>query len=175
MKPSILIADDHPLVLKGLYDFLVENEYNVVASAKNGKEALSFIRAFNPDISILDIQMPFYTGLDIAKICKEEGLSTKISFITFEKDQNIYDEAKALNVYGYILKEFALDEIEHCIATMLKGKSYFSPELSDFIQPDNRSEKLKTLTQTEKKILKGIAEEKRLKKLQIGSIYHLEL
>lgn len=55
MKPSIVIADDHPLVLKGLHDFLYEKQYNIVAAAKNGKEALSYIKALNPDLAILDI------------------------------------------------------------------------------------------------------------------------
>lgn len=59
MDPSIIIADDHPLVLKGLNDFLNENNYNVLASAKNGKEALALIKAHVPDIAILDISMPF--------------------------------------------------------------------------------------------------------------------
>ena len=81
MKPSILIADDHPLVLKGLHDFLVEKDSNIAAVAKNGKEALSLIKALQPDIAILDIQMPFYSGLDIAKICKDENLPTKIALI----------------------------------------------------------------------------------------------
>ena len=63
MKPSILIADDHPLVLKGLQDFLIEKDSNIAAVAKNGKEALSLIKALQPDIAILDIQMPFYTCL----------------------------------------------------------------------------------------------------------------
>ena len=158
MKPSIVIADDHPLVLKGLYDFLSEKNYNVVATAKNGKEALSLIKAHNADIAILDIQMPFYSGIEIAKICKEENLPTKISLITFEKDKSVYDQAKSLNVYGYILKEFALDEIEHCIAAMEDGKPYFSPELSEFIESNDNSEKLQRLTSTEKRILQLIAD-----------------
>lgn len=102
--------------------------------------------------------MPFYNGLEIAKICKGENLNTKIALITFEKDKNIYDQAKSLDIYGYILKEFALDEIEHCIAAMQKGKPYFSPELSELIEKDDDSEKLERLTSTEKRILQLIAD-----------------
>ena len=116
MSPTIIIADDHPLVLKGLEDFLSEKKFNVLASAKNGKEALALIKAHTPDIAILDIKMPFYTGLQIAEKCRESQLSTKIVLITFEKDEKIYNEAKTLGVYGYVLKEFALDEIENCIS-----------------------------------------------------------
>ena len=63
MKPSIIIADDHPLVLKGLYDFLTEKTHNVVGSATNGKEAYELIIKHKPDIAILDIRMPYKSGI----------------------------------------------------------------------------------------------------------------
>lgn len=160
MSPTIIIADDHPLVLKGLQDFLHEKEYNVLASAKNGKEALALIQAHVPDIAILDIKMPFFTGLQIAEKCKKANLKTKIVLITFEKDEKIYDEAKSLGVYGYVLKEFALDEIENCIASVIKDKAYFSPELLAYIEVDEAPEELKLLTKTETKILGLIAQNK---------------
>lgn len=165
MNPTIIIADDHPLVLKGLQDFLSENKYNVLASAKNGKEALALIKAHVPDIAILDIKMPFYTGLQIAQKCKESNLSTKIVLITFEKDEKIYNEAKALGVYGYVLKEFALDEIENCISSVIKDTPYFSPELIEFIEVEKVPEELKTLTKTELKILKLITKNKIAKEI----------
>ena len=164
MNPAIIIADDHPLVLKGLQDFLHEKEYNVLASAKNGKEALALIKAHTPDIAILDIKMPFFTGLQIAEKCKNANLKTKIVLITFEKDEKIYNEAKALGVYGYVLKEFALDEIENCISAVIKDKPYFSPELLAYIEVDNGPEALNDLTKTELKILKLIVENKSFKK-----------
>ncbi len=160
MNPTIIIADDHPLVLKGLQDFLHEKEYNVLASAKNGKEALALIKAHTPDIAILDIKMPFFTGLQIAKKCKKANLKTKIVLITFEKDEKIYNEAKALGVYGYVLKEFALDEIENCISSVIKDKPYFSPELLAYIEVDEAPEELQLLTKTETKILGLIAQNK---------------
>ncbi|WP_299128201.1 response regulator transcription factor [uncultured Winogradskyella sp.] len=160
MNPSLIIADDHPLVLKGLKDFLNENSYNVLASAKNGKEALTLIKAHVPDIAILDIQMPFYTGLEIAQKCNEAKLATKIILITFEKDEKIYDEAKNLGVYGYVLKEFALDEIEACIASVINGKPYFSPELINYIEVNRAPEGLKKLSKTEITVFKLIGANK---------------
>src|SRR5690606_9398160 len=134
MAASIIIADDHPLILKGLTDFLKEKDYNLIGSAANGKEALEMIISKRPKIAILDIQMPFLSGLEIAEKCKELNLSTKIILITFEKDEAIYKQAKALEIYGYVLKEFALVEIENCIASVLDGKSYFSPELIEYLE-----------------------------------------
>ena len=163
MKPTILIADDHPLVLKGLRDFLIEKEFDVTASAKNGKEALAIIKTHTPDIAILDIKMPFLTGLQIAEKCIAEKLSTKIVLITFEKDENTYNIAKKLGIYGYVLKEFALEEIENCITSVSKGKAYFSPELIAYLKRNDPPEKLKALTEAEKKVLKLISESKTAK------------
>ncbi|MFC0603750.1 response regulator transcription factor [Winogradskyella pulchriflava] len=160
MNPTIIIADDHPLVLKGLEEFLFEKKFNVLASAKNGKEALALIKAHVPDIAVLDIKMPFYTGLQIAEKCKEANLQTKIILITFEKDEKIYNEAKALGIYGYVLKEFALEEIENCIASVIKEVPYFSPELLAYIEVDKAPDGLSTLTEREIKIFKLIGANK---------------
>ena len=165
MKPTIIIADDHPLVLKGLKDFLTEKNYNLLATAKNGKIALSLIKAHSPDIAILDIKMPFLTGLEIAEKCKEAKIKTKIVLITLEKEESIYLKAKKLGVYGYVLKEFALEEIENCISSVVKDKPYFSPELISYIEIDNTSSLLDNLTNTELKILKIIAKNKTAKEI----------
>lgn len=160
MNPTIIIADDHPLVLKGLHDFLIEQGFNVLASAKNGKEALALIKAHTPDIAILDIKMPFLTGLEIAEKCKDGGLPTKIVLITFEKEEITYNKAKALGVYGYVLKEFALEEIENCISSIIKDKAYFSPELIAYIEVNKTPELLASLTEAERKILKLLGDNK---------------
>jgi len=160
MNPSIIIADDHPLVLKGLKDFLIEKKFNLLASAKNGKEALALIKANTPDIAILDIKMPFLTGLEIAEICKADKLPTKIILITFEKDEKIYDDAKILGIYGYVLKEFALDEIEMCITSVIKDTPYFSPELINYIEVSKIPKGLDKLSKTEVKVFRHIGNNK---------------
>ena len=160
MSPTIIIADDHPLILKGLQDFLSEKNFNVLASAKNGKEALTLIKAHLPDIAILDIKMPFYTGLQIAEKCKASNIATKIVLITFEKDEITYNKAKAIGVYGYVLKEFALEEIENCITSVINDKAYFSPELLSFLDLNEIPKKLKSLTEAETKILKLVGSNK---------------
>lgn len=158
MQPSIIIADDHPLILKGLSDFLIEKEYHLIGSAVNGQEAIDLIIAKKPDIAILDIQMPELTGLEIAKKCKELDLCTKIILITFEKEKTTFLEAKALAVYGYVLKEFALVEIENCIAAVLKGTSYFSPDLNEVLETVEPPKEWELFTPTEKQVLKLIAQ-----------------
>jgi DNA-binding NarL/FixJ family response regulator len=168
MQASIIIADDHPLILKGLNDFLLEKKYNILASAVDGKEAFHLIETLKPDIAILDIQMPFLTGLEIAKKCQELQYATKIILITFEKDEAIYNEAKSFQIYGYVLKEFALVEIENCIASVMNNKPYFSPELIEHLEIDEAPEELDLLTPTEKEILKLIAQNHT--GIQIGNV-----
>ena len=162
MQPSIIIADDHSLILKGLKDFLSEKKFRVIDSANNGKDALKLILEHNPDVAILDIRMPHLTGLEVAKACKEANLATKIVLITFEKDGTLLNQAEDLNVYGYILKEFALAEIETCLHALERGDSYFSPNLMHYISQKPKFN-LKSLSETEKKILKHIAQNKTTK------------
>ena len=157
MSTSIIIADDHPIILKGLEGFLLEKGFHIVASAKNGNEALTLIKAHEPDIAILDIQMPLLTGLEVAEKCKEAHIKTKIVIITLDKSELIYNQAKTLGIYGYIIKEQAMAELEQCISDVTHERNYFSPELIQYLERKEIPKNLKALTETELKILKRIA------------------
>lgn len=160
MQPSIVIADDHPLMLKGLTEFLSEKNFNIVGQAKNGKEALALIKAHKPDIAILDIQMPIQSGLDVAGICKAENISTKIIILTFEKQETTFNLAKQIGVSGYILKEFALLELETCIHSILNGKNHFPDELEDALEVEIIPKNIQLLTPTEKLVISSIGKNK---------------
>jgi DNA-binding NarL/FixJ family response regulator len=165
-KETIITADDHPLLLKGLNDFLMEKSYNIIGSGNNGREAYNLITKLNPDIAILDIQMPFMSGLEIAKKCKTNGITTKIILITLHKEKELYQQAQDLNIFGYVLKEFALEEIEMCIKAVSEGKPFFSSEIKDLLGSNSLEENsLKNLTPSEKKILKLIANDKTNKEI----------
>lgn len=165
-KFSIITADDHPLLLKGLNDFLIEKKYNLIGSGNNGREAYNLIAKKNPDIAILDIQMPFMSGLEIAKNCKTNGLDTKIVLITLHKERELYRKAQDLNIFGYILKEFALEEIENCISAVSQGDHYFSPKIVEILADESSEDSsLLDLTPSEKKILKLIAKDKTNKEI----------
>ncbi len=163
---TIITADDHPLLLKGLNDFLLEKNYNIIGSGNNGKEAYNLIVKLKPNIAILDIQMPFMTGLEVAKECKKNKIDTKIILITFHKEKMLFQKANELNIFGYILKEFAIEEIELCIKSVTQGVPYFSPRIKELlgINPYKESD-LPKLTPSEKKILKLIAQDKTNKEI----------
>ena len=163
---TIITADDHPLLLKGLNDFLLEKKFNVIGSGNNGKEAYNLIVKEKPDIAILDIQMPYMTGLDVAKECKINNIKTKIILITFHKEKVLFQKANELNIFGYILKEFAIEEIETCIKSVTEGIPYFSPKIKDLLGINPYKESyLNQLTPSEKKILKLIAKDKTNKEI----------
>ncbi|WP_298550122.1 response regulator transcription factor [uncultured Algibacter sp.] len=163
MNTSIVIADDHPLMLRGLTDFLTSKSYNIIGSATDGNAAYNLIVKLKPDLAILDIRMPYKTGLEIAEACKKNNLNTKVILITFDKEEDVYDQALEFGVFGYILKEFAVEEIETCISQVVSGKPYFSEEIASYLKAstlDKKPESLESLTKSELKIVKLISENK---------------
>ncbi|GAB1855354.1 nitrate respiration regulation response regulator NreC [Flavobacteriaceae bacterium MHTCC 0001] len=162
MRTSIVIADDHPLMLRGLTDFLSSKGYNILGSATDGKAAYNLIVKHKPKIAILDIRMPFKTGLEIAEEVKRNNLPTKIILITFDKEEQLYDKALEYGVYGYILKEFAVEEIETCIAKVENNIPYFSEEIAEYLNYSQKEKpkELELLTKSELKIIVLISENK---------------
>ena len=163
MITSIVIADDHPLMLRGLTDFLVSKKYNVIGSATDGNSAYNLIVKLKPQIAILDIRMPHKTGIEIAEACKKNNLPTKVILITFDKEEKVYDQALKAGVYGYILKEFAVEEIETCIEHVINDTPYLSEEIALYLNQNSKIDKpsrLDSLTKSELKIVKLISENK---------------
>ncbi|WP_194766992.1 response regulator [Tamlana sp. I1] len=163
MNTSIVIADDHALILRGLTDFLTEQGYNIIGSTDDGHSAYNMIVKLKPEIAILDINMPCMTGLDVAEACNKNKLPTKIILLTLEKDEKYFDKAIEYNVYGYILKEFAIDQIETCIEHVVKGSPYFSEDISPYLVKThlgNRPDTIELLTKSELKIVKLISKNK---------------
>ena len=106
--------------------------------------------------------MPHKTGLEIAEACTKNNLPTKVILITFDKEEEIYEQAKEFNVYGYILKEFAIEEIEICINHVINNERYFSEEIASYLNhnTNNKPTDLENLTKSELKIVKLISENK---------------
>lgn len=172
MKLSIYIADDHPLLVKGLENFLSEKGYNIVGTANDGKTALNFIIKHEPSVAILDIDMPKLTGIEIAKQCQRKKIATKIILITLHKEVELYLQAKKLNIYGYLLKEFAIEEIENCIKSVIKDQPFFSPKIKEVLNfSEDNSTILNQFSLAERRILLLISEHKTNK--EIGRLLFL--
>ena len=167
-KPiRIVVADDHPMLLKGLADELGSFGYDVVASEENGSRALEQILKLKPDVAILDVRMPILSGFEVIQKCKEEGSSVKIIILTSFKDKGIVFKAKQLGVDGYLLKDEPFSEIEKCIQSVVNGQSWFSSTFHDVFNNEVSAEltKLNFLSPSEKSILKMIAGGKNSKEI----------
>lgn len=163
----IVIADDHPLTLNGTKVFLESLKYNVVDVAQNGTNALNLIKIHKPDLAIIDINMPGLDGLDILKIVKENKIKTKIVLLTMHKESSIYQKAIEYDVDGYILKEFATNELSICIEEIRCGNKYTSKIIESDLIFDNGNCNgiLSKLSISEKKILELIALQKTSKQI----------
>jgi len=158
---TFVIADDHPMILKGLNDELTSNNYNVVGKAINGLQALEHILTYKPTIALLDIDMPLLTGFEVIKMAKEKEVNTKFIVLSFHKESDYISQAKSLQINGYLLKEDSFSEIEKCINDVIQGKTYFSKsfEPSSLQTVSDDLKKIKLLTASEKTILKLIAQQ----------------
>lgn len=159
---TIVIAEDHPIMLQGLKKELEDAGYTIVGTAKNGLEAVSIITNLKPNIALLDIEMPMLNGFEVmAKCTDNEHLETRFIVMTYHKQKNFVAQAKKLGVHGYLLKEDSMDEIEKCIATVMNGDNYFTSSFADDfeINVENELKKLILLTPSERKIVQLIAQE----------------
>lgn len=173
-KIRIIIADDHPIFRSGLKQIIEEDEnIDIIGTADNGEKALQIIEELNPDIALLDIDMPKLTGLQVLKILHEKKLKTKVIFLTVFSSEDIFDEAMELGVSGFVLKDCAVDDITDCVNKVYEGNYYISPSISNiFINRRDKMKKfekknpaLSDLTKTELLILKLISEGKTSKEI----------
>lgn len=164
---TILIADDHELIRGGLRTVLQTNTEHQVMETGNGAEALKMIRERKPDVAILDIEMPGMSGYEVAKKVREEGLPVKIIFLTMFKDESMFNKALDIGVKGYVLKENTITDILNSLNTVLDGRYYLSPAISDFLMRRNTNTQAKAskgaldqLTAAELTVLDQLAEMK---------------
>ncbi|SHH65463.1 response regulator transcription factor [Winogradskyella jejuensis] len=164
---KILVADDHPMLLKGLKDELISSNYQGVLTANNGAEALEKIVSERPDIAILDIEMPLLTGFEVINKCLEEGIKTKFIVLTSHKENRYIYKAKSLNISGYLLKDEPFSEIQNCIEQIAKNETYFSSTFNSVFENEisPEIEKLKLLSPSERTIVRMIADGKSSKEM----------
>ena len=159
---TIIVADDHPILLNGLVNELTGHGYNIIAKAENGAIALDQIKNLNPDVAILDVEMPLLTGFEVIEKCKDSGLKTKFVILTSHKEKGVIHQAKELNIDGYLLKDEPFIEVHNCIQSVLKKTPYFSKTFNTVVENEITTElsKLKLLSPTERTIVRLVALEK---------------
>jgi NarL family two-component system response regulator LiaR len=162
---SVLIADDHTVVRKGLRSLLSGEKYgiDVVGEAKNGEEAVQKVEELNPDVILMDLVMPIKTGIEAIKEIKKNQPDARILVLTsFADDENITGAIKA-GAYGFLLKDTSPDELVQTIHSVFKDKLTIPQEFTHILlaKKDLEEERDSTggiLTPREMDVLKCIAQ-----------------
>lgn len=167
----LLIADDHPIVRKGLRLSVEEDPgLKVVGEASDGQAALDMIRKLRPQIAVLDIDMPKLDGLAVARELARQKLDTKIIFLTFHADEDLFRSAMELGSKGYILKDSASQEIVAGVRAVASGRPYISSAITEKLlhpqkPPAPQDTITANLTPTERRIMRLIADGKTSKEI----------
>lgn len=131
MTIRILLVDDHQLVRKGLKALLdTRSDYEVIAEASNGFDALMLIRDTLPDLVLLDIMMPDRNGLEVANDIFQLPQRPRIILLTMCHLAEYINEALKLGIHGYVVKDAAPTELFSAIDTVMRNEIYLSPSIS---------------------------------------------
>lgn len=160
---TIILADDHPVTLNGMKAYLEKLGYLVLSIYDNGISAYNNIISLKPDCAILDLSMPGMNGLEVLQKIRTTNKSIKVIIYTMYHEKALFEKAVSMGVNGYLLKDFAIEELETCLDTLKFQPQWFSPKLNEsliFKETDSVQEKLLLLSPAERKIVSMIAEEK---------------
>jgi DNA-binding NarL/FixJ family response regulator len=161
---QVLLADDHPVVRRGLKATIEDDAgLRVIAESSNGEDALRQIEALAPAVAVIDVEMPGMNGLAVAREAANRNLPTKIIFMTFHADEDLMRSAMDAGAKGYLLKGSETDEVCAAIHSVHAGRTYIGSTMAALLlnqakQSDSSTANLKILTPSERKILRLIAD-----------------
>ena len=166
IRPHVLIADDHTLVVEA-FKKLLEPTFEVVGTVSNGRDLLEVAPKLKPDVVLLDLGMPLLNGQDAGERLKGLLPKAKVIVLTMNEDSEIAAAAIEKWASGFLLKNSAGTELIHAIKEVLKGKSYVTPRIAqklfDRFVRDPRTEHTKHLTSRQREVLQLLAEGRTMK------------
>ena len=166
-KPiTIVLADDHRIVLQGLRALLeAEQDFNVIGETGDGLEALELVKKLNPDVAVLDLMMHGLSGLEVARQLNKQTPRTKLIILSMYDDEGFVLEALSNGVSAYVLKDAGSADLIQAVREVSEGHRYLSPSLSDRaievyeqMTKAKTMDKYETLTTREREVLHLSAE-----------------
>ncbi|MDI3535251.1 MAG: two-component system, NarL family, response regulator DegU [Thermosediminibacterales bacterium] len=166
---KVLIADDHALIRKGLKKILeMEHDILVTGEAQDGEEAVAKTKELNPDVVLMDINMPKLNGVEATRIFKQEGLRAGVVILTIHEDPEYLFEAVKAGALGFVLKDVEPEGLIKAVRAVYQGESYIQPSmtkelLSEFCRlsekkADKQEKTKNALTDRQLEVLKLIAQ-----------------
>lgn len=157
MATSVFIVDDHYMVIEGIRS-LLQNEKGIewAGHAMNAASCMAFLKQQQPDVILMDINLPDKSGIDLCREVKEKYPSVFIIGLSTFNQQSFIQKMMENGASGYVLKNATQEEITEAIGTVIKGKTYLSEEASHTLRKDEAANIV--LTRREKEVLGLIAE-----------------
>jgi DNA-binding NarL/FixJ family response regulator len=173
----VLLADDHALVRHGLRLILdAEPDFDVVAEAGDGAEAVRLVLADDIDLAILDISMPRLTGIQVARQLTEHRPDLRVLILSMHDNEQFFFEALRAGASGYVLKSAAHEDLVNACRAAMRGEPFLHPGgvaalIQDFLERGPDAAPADPLTPRESEVVKLIAEG--LTSREIGALLHI--
>lgn len=171
----ILVADDHPLTLRGTREFLeMEPGWKVIAEASDGREALEKAKSFKPDVAVLDISLPEMNGLEAAREILKAVPSSEVLILTLHDSEEMIHRALEAGARGYVLKSDAEATLVAAVKAVSQHKAFFTSSVASLVlgvylkgaRPrEGPNESKKPLSARERQIVQLLAESKSNKEI----------
>jgi DNA-binding NarL/FixJ family response regulator len=158
MSISCLVADDHPAVLEAVSGVLGAHGIDVAGRARDGQEALDKIESGRPDVALLDLRMPRLSGIEIARKTTRTAPETAVLLYTGFAEKSLVVEALDAGARGFVLKEAPLPDLVRAVETVAAGGTYVDPVIAGVIASAEATEKIPTLTQRERDVLRLLSD-----------------
>ncbi len=163
MSIRVLIADDHAMIREGLKQLLeLDGTVEIVGEASDGYECLDLISELNPDVVLLDINMPKLDGIQTLTLIRKQKIKNKVIILTIHNDIEYLIKALDIGCDGYVLKNSDSATLKKAIMAVYEGEGFVEPSLtpqinSSLAKRDIKADKVKELTKRELEVLKLIA------------------
>ncbi|PYZ95522.1 DNA-binding response regulator [Alteribacter lacisalsi] len=129
--PDIMIVDDHTVLRDGLKTiFSMEKDFNVISEAESGEEALKILEKVQPEIVIMDINLPGKNGVDVTAEVKERWPDIKILVLTMYKHDEYFMSAITKGAEGYLLKDAPSEEVVDAVRSLMSGEAVIHPSMA---------------------------------------------
>ncbi|MDP5216002.1 response regulator transcription factor [Ruegeria sp. 2205SS24-7] len=164
----VLIVDDHPMVAEGIQSILESyDDIAVVGTLNNGQEAVDRALALQPDVILMDLNMPGVGGLSATEILLERAPGTRILILSMHDSSEYISTALSHGAMGYVLKDVPTDEIKQAIDAVMRGERYLCTGASGSLEPKD-GETREALTGREQTILLQLAQGRSNKEVAIA-------
>lgn len=162
IKPRVLLADDHSILIEGLRQIL-EPEMEIVGTADNGRALLAAAAELEPDIVIADVSMPQLNGIDATKALAKTNPDIKVIILTQHTNVKFAEAAFRAGASGYVIKQCAATELLDAVRAVHMGQAYVTPLvakdfLAFFIERAGKSRRAENLTTRQREVLQLVAE-----------------